>query len=69
MKTNVGEEISCKAREFDFDHSGVIKRRGVISYYATKTMTQATTVNSWLRLIQESSQEDLTKGLITPVLH
>jgi hypothetical protein len=49
----------------DFPIRGVPVRRGVVSYYAAATLTEATTLHSWLRLIERTSQEDAAKGALT----
>jgi hypothetical protein len=67
MKSQPGAELSCRALNYRFDHNGVKLDRGVISYYAAQTLPKATSVESWLRLINESSDTDLRQGLLKPV--
>jgi hypothetical protein len=66
MRANAGEGLACRAHEHDFDQGGKMVRRGVVSYYAAATMTRATTLRSWLHLVDEMSQKDLDSGRLTP---
>lgn len=56
-----GEELTCKPPEKVFGET----RYGIISYYATKTMAQATTMVSWVSMIDEMSGKDFSQGTIT----
>jgi hypothetical protein len=67
MKSQPGAELSCRAHNYRFDHNGVQLERGVVSYYAAQTLPKATTVESWLGLINESSNSDLRQGRLKPV--
>jgi hypothetical protein len=60
-----GHELACGAHEADFDVSGAAGSRGVVSYYATSTMVEAATFESWLDLIERKSSGDLAQGRIT----
>ncbi|MCG8348718.1 MAG: hypothetical protein MI924_13190 [Chloroflexales bacterium] len=57
----------------DIDTQGSLVRRGIISYYAAATMEQATSMQSWVNLIEKKSGDDLTQHKITlfhkPMLH
>ncbi|MCI0690706.1 hypothetical protein L0337_01720 [candidate division KSB1 bacterium] len=61
MKSEPGAELACKA------HNKVFEKieRGIISHYAAKTMAQATTIVSWVSMINEMSGKDFSRGLIT----
>lgn len=61
-----GEELTCRAHEAEFDDGGAAVRRGVVSYYAAATLPEATTLQSWLDLIHETSREDVVKGRLNP---
>lgn len=56
-----GEELTCKFPEKVFEKT----RYGILSYYATKTMAQATTTVSWVSMVNEMSGKDFSRGLIT----
>jgi hypothetical protein len=58
-------ELACRARNYRFEHQGGHQERGVISYYATQTLTQATTIASWLQRIEAMSRADLQRGHLT----
>jgi hypothetical protein len=66
MKAQPGAELSCRAHNYRFDHNGAKLERGVISYYAAKTLPRATTAESWLELISELSGSDLRRGSLKP---
>jgi hypothetical protein len=59
-KAEPGEELTCKSPEKVFGKT----KHGIISYYATKTMAQATTVESWVSTINEMSGRDFLRGSI-----
>lgn len=61
MQSEPGAELACKAHNKVFEKT----ERGIISYYATKTMAQATTMVSWASMINEMSGRDFSRGLIT----
>ena len=66
MKTAEGEdETSCKTGAAMFDMPEGKVKRGVISYYATKTLTDATTIESWQRLMNEAMIEDGKNGKLS----
>jgi hypothetical protein len=67
MKSQPGAELACRAHNYRFDHNGVKLERGVITYYAAQTLPKATTAESWLRLINESSDSDISQGRLKPV--
>jgi hypothetical protein len=60
-KAEPGEELTCKSPEKVFEKT----KHGIISYYATKTMAQATTIESWVNAINGMIDEDFSRGLIT----
>lgn len=67
MKAESGAELACKARSNHFEDDGRWMERGVISHYASRMLAQATTVESWVQLMNDSSESDLKKGFITPL--
>lgn len=55
MKTAEGEsELVCKTKAAEFDSQEGRIQRGVISYYATQTFLNATTVETWLESMREA---------------
>jgi hypothetical protein len=66
VKSQPGAELSCRAQNYRFDQNGVKVERGVISYYAAQTLPKATTMESWLQSINESSGSDLRQGRLKP---
>jgi hypothetical protein len=62
-KAEPGEELTCKFPEKIFGKT----KYGIISYYATKTMSRATTVVSWLGLINDLIDKDFSRGILTPL--
>ena len=59
MKAAPGAELACKTLTYSFPQEG---DRGVISYYAVRTLGGATTLGSWLQRIQARSSEDQRRG-------
>ena len=59
MRAPLGAELTCRARNYRFEQQGSPQERGVISYYATQSLPQATTVASWLERIEALAQADL----------
>ncbi len=64
-QAETGAELSCRAHEKEFAESGIVVRRGVISYYAAATLAKANDLTSWLSLIEQMSQADLATAVIT----
>jgi len=62
MKPEPGAQLACRARNYPFAHQGRHHERGVISYYAAQTLAQATTLASWLQLIEARARTDLRQG-------
>lgn len=62
MKAQPGAELACQPQNYKFEHSGSFQEHGVISYYATQTLTQATSVESWLELMNVLSSCDFRLG-------
>jgi hypothetical protein len=62
MKADPGADLACRARNYRFAHDTGQRERGVISYYAAHTLPQATTLGSWLRLIETRSGADHREG-------
>jgi hypothetical protein len=64
MKAVPGGELACRAHEMDVDVNGLPIRRGIISYYATLTMGEATDTQSWVDLMEQKSGKDLAQHKI-----
>jgi hypothetical protein len=64
MRPIPGHELTCRAHNKDFDLSGAAVARSVVSHYATSTLPEATTFDSWLNLIDQKSSADLAQGRI-----
>ena len=61
MKAAPGGELACRAHEMDIYVDGSPVRRGIISYYASLTMGEATDMQSWVDLMVQKSSEDLNQ--------
>jgi hypothetical protein len=59
-------EITCRAREYEFERGGAKMRHGVISYYAASTLPCATSAQEWLDLIATASAGDVARGALPP---
>jgi hypothetical protein len=59
MKSNPGEELTCRALNYNFEQNGERVPRGIISYYATATLVRATTFESWLDAMNAAIESDL----------
>jgi hypothetical protein len=72
MKAEPGAELACRARNCPFVHQGSRHERGVISYHAAQMLPQATTLASWLQLIEARASADVHQdrlpGLYQPSL-
>ena len=64
MKAAPGAELTCRAHNLPLDHPD--QPRGIISYYATRALAAATTVDNWLARIEALVQEDVRAGLLPP---
>jgi hypothetical protein len=63
MKTAEGEdEMVCQTGSAFFDTPEGKIKRGVISFYAAKTLPEAITVESWLRSMREVMTTDVRSG-------
>lgn len=62
MKAERGAELACRARNHVFEYGGRQVEHGVISYYASQSLPQATTVGSWLQLIDGNGAADFRAG-------
>lgn len=65
QKAPPGGELACRALNHEFDDEGVTRERGVISYYATRALPHATSVASWVGLMDAAANDDLRRGRIT----
>jgi hypothetical protein len=65
MKSKEGEELSCKASNFEAKRDQVEENRGVISYYATQTLPIAKTMGGWLKHIENLISKDYEKGRLS----
>ena len=64
MKALPGTELACRTANYRFMVNGQQLDRGVISYYATQALTETTTMESWLHLIEARCNSDLREGLL-----
>ncbi len=64
MQAEAGAELACRAHEHDFSYKGQLVRRGIVSYFATETLSQATSMNAWLAAINQQSEQAVTGGLL-----
>jgi hypothetical protein len=62
MKAEPGAELTCRARNYPFEHAGSPQEYGVISYYAVQTLAQATTFAAWLQRIEALVSADVHGG-------
>jgi len=65
MKPEPGGELACRAYNYHFSVDGSEIERGIISYYASRALTLAVTVESWLHTMNDLSEADLERELIT----
>jgi hypothetical protein len=61
MQAQPGAELACRAWNYRFGAPGNPQARGVISYYATQSLAQATTVASWLQRMEALATADLQR--------
>jgi len=59
MKAEPGAELTCRARDYRFKHAGSPRERGVVSFYAARTLAQATTFAAWLQRIEALISADV----------
>jgi hypothetical protein len=59
-KAEPGEELTCKSPEKVFGKT----KYGIVSYYATKTLARATTIESWVSAINGMVDKDFSQGSI-----
>lgn len=67
LRAEAGAELTCKAREKEFDDGGGAVPRGVVSYYAARLMAGAESLHAWLQLVEDASQVDAAAGKLTPL--
>jgi hypothetical protein len=65
QKAEPGGDLACRALDHQFEENGATVHRGVISYYATGTLPQASTIASWMSAMDRAAQDDLRRGRIT----
>ena len=68
MKAEPGAEFACRARNHQFEYGGRRVEHGVISYYASRTLPQATSVGAWLQQIDRMASDDLAAGRLPAFL-
>lgn len=61
-----GAELACRARNLPATHPAA--PRGVISYYATAALAEATTLADWLAYIEKIVKQDIGAGRL-PVFY
>ena len=65
MRPNTQDEwLACRAQAHDFPADPGPERRGIISYYAARTLPAVRTVNDWLHAIQRAAGADLASGTL-----
>jgi hypothetical protein len=62
MKSAEGNEFACIAKTHKFADGPASRERGVLSYYACRTMAKAPTLAKWLEAITESAAADVAAG-------
>jgi hypothetical protein len=67
MRAEPGAELACRAQSYRFPHAGGLRERGVISYYATRSLPPATTLAAWLQRVQADVRADLQSGRLPRV--
>jgi hypothetical protein len=67
LKAKPGGELACKVSNYFFVDDNGGRERGVVSYYATRSLLQATTLESWLTAILALSGADFEAGRLTPM--
>lgn len=60
-------ELACKVSNYFFTDDREGRERGVVSYYATRSLSQATTLDSWLASINTLSSMDFAAGRLAPM--
>jgi hypothetical protein len=64
MKAQPGAELNCTARNHRFQQDGKPVDRGVTSYYAARTLAEASTIGNWLELMKKMADADRRQGRI-----
>ena len=64
MKAAPGAELACRAHNLPPTHPA--QPRGVISYYVTLALAEATTVGDWLARTEALVQEDVQASQLPP---
>ena len=62
MKAQPGAELACRAHKLPPDHPA--QPRGVVSYFATAALAEATTLGDWLARIEALVQLDVEAELL-----
>jgi hypothetical protein len=58
-KSQPGEELTCTTREHTFEQQETPVKHGVMSYYASQALAQATSIESLLKLIDQIAEQDI----------
>jgi hypothetical protein len=69
MRARAGEELLCRAKNFEFDWGRGRRTRGVTSYYATRALAAAGTCGEWLSNAAELADADARSGLLPETHH
>lgn len=66
MRAEPGTELACRGHNYNLPPGSQAQPRGVLSYYATTTLPQSTTVDDWLTRIHSLAQADVDAGSLPP---
>ncbi|MBP7962590.1 MAG: hypothetical protein KA003_11475 [Caldilineaceae bacterium] len=64
MRAEPGMELACQGKNFNLPPGPHAQPRGVLSHYATVTLSQAVKVGDWLDRIHTAVQADQDAGLL-----
>ena len=67
LQVKPGAELTCKVSNYFFADDGGGRERGVVSYYGTRSLAQATTLDSWFTSISTLSKADFDAGRLAPL--
>jgi hypothetical protein len=64
MKARAGKELECRTDNLPKEHPA--QPHGIISYYATLALAEATTMDDWLTRTEALIREDVDAGRLLP---
>jgi hypothetical protein len=62
MAAETGRELLCRSHSFTRAYGGRTQEYGVLSFYASRTLPEATSVRRWLELIEARCVADAGSG-------